>query len=112
MVPPKTAKGMDQRIRQTFSPRVISLTPGDRVFAVDYDQAFFKRNLSAPVLSSGSSLITMQKLLKDIKTKKCMVLLLKRLKKLLIHMVLQTLGVGQKQTMEYKLFHKKCLSTH
>lgn len=53
---------MDHKIKQTFSPRVISLAQGDRVFAVDYDQALFKRHLSAPVLSSGSSLLTLQKL--------------------------------------------------
>jgi hypothetical protein len=44
-------------LEQTFTPRVVDIDHGETVFAVDYRQTFFRRNLRRPVLSTGSSVL-------------------------------------------------------
>jgi len=42
---------------QTFTPRVVGVDHGEAVFAVDYRQSFFRRNLRRPLLTTASTVI-------------------------------------------------------
>jgi hypothetical protein len=44
-------------LEDTFTPRVVDIDHGETVFAVDYRQTLFRRNLRRPVLTCGSSLV-------------------------------------------------------